>query len=281
MLSVKKELLLIYGASQLDFGLNRNESIKILDACVENNLLHFDVAPSYRWGRSELALGEYFGDDSRVRIQTKLSPTILQEPNPNLIKLIYLKHLKFKTSWLREFLKKVNTANRSSDGSPREELVTVVKPEMLQSLDRDAVLKEFSKSRERLKRKRIFSLLIHEPSLWKITDSGIYALEELKASGDIENWGLGSDTFYTPLLEGNSVCKNADILQYSYQDFSRNPKRCVDKSHFIHGVFKAAEFPKKIQALDCQGIVFSTVKIKNLERNIALLSEWRKQYGYL
>lgn len=63
---------LIYGCGHLTGGATRDESIKLVNSCLQAGLLHFDTAPSYGIGTAEALIGEVSVGDPRLQVTAKI-----------------------------------------------------------------------------------------------------------------------------------------------------------------------------------------------------------------
>lgn len=174
-----------FGAARLFAGLERRQSRKLIEAALKLGIRHFDTAPSYAHGESEIVLGEVLAGQSDVSITSKVGIEC-PEQRPSVAGTAYrllvrpvLSSLPSVKARLLRWRQGVNAPSLAPAPAP---------PRVL---SRDAVLRNLEHSLRRLRRDRIDLYLVHEPDQYVLDDALAQCFAELQQQGVIGAWGLG------------------------------------------------------------------------------------------
>ena len=177
-----------FGCSSIMGGLNRRESLAILEAAVDAGITHFDVAPSYGYGQAEACLGEVMKRHAgKLTVTTKYG--IPGAKNQNLIGMA--------RGLVKPLIRMVPGLKGRIAGVAQH----VVRREEQPAFTAAAAKASLERSLAELKTDHIDVWLLHEASAKDLQDDGL--LEFLRASvrqGAIGAFGVGSGAEKIPAL---------------------------------------------------------------------------------
>ncbi|NHN39583.1 aldo/keto reductase [Pseudomaricurvus alcaniphilus] len=192
----------------------RSDSTRILEHAYGKGIRHYDVARSYGYGEAEALIGKVLFKKEGVLISTKFG----------VLPSRRAKYFSFAKPIVRPFIKK------NVPGSLE------VKYQNSNIIDRNLLLNSLDKSLKELRLDSLHRLYIHEPAAnWVLSHDLFDALESIKQSGKIEQWGVSGY-----LDSVNEIAKNEtngrvglyqtnlNVLSYSqFREFMVNPIESV------------------------------------------------------
>ncbi|MDX2189585.1 MAG: aldo/keto reductase [Bacteroidota bacterium] len=203
-----------------------NEALYLLNTAHENGINHFDTAPIYGQGYSEILLGKFLLDKKReeIIITTKCGLGNIKVPQLSANIALPLNFLKKSI----KHSKKINIKIQSKNPVP------------FRSITLDQVRFDFYNSLKRLKTEYIDNYLLHEATPKFLTNEATNFLFDLKKKGLIKNIGIGVS--YLNLIEIDpGEIENWDILQYDF-NIIENPEKIYlnnpGKQNIHHSIFK-------------------------------------------
>ena len=201
-----------------------SQSEKLLSTALDCGVRHFDTAPSYAYGQSEVMLGKILQGVAGISVATKVGipisaggPSLLASNYRRFVRPILARVPSVKSALLR-WRAPVNTDNQ-----------------VLQSkriLTRDEIMVSLEASLRRLCRNQIEILLIHEPDQFYLTDELNETLTALVSQRAIKAFGLGWDRVV------NSPPNFGQILQCRYRSGVQIPIHPPRQAAIFHGVLK-------------------------------------------
>ena len=168
-----------FGCAGLMGALSRRESLALLEAAWDAGVRHFDVAPVYGHGEAENVLGTFLrGRRDHVTLVTKygLEPT----GNSTVISIA--------RAVARPFARQLRALRPA--GKPG----AAYAPSPAIPLTAAAAQRSLERSLRALKTECIDALLLHEPTMERLTDDGLLSfLEQAVQKGLIRTFGVGGD----------------------------------------------------------------------------------------
>lgn len=210
--------------SKLGFGCARMNNMSpkncsnLIEECIENNILHFDTAPSYG---SEKILGDVLKGVKNSTITSKIGlPRIKQ--NDNLMNKIYKRSLKSLANISPSIKNKISLAlNKSARNIKYEKRI----------LSMDEIMFDLEKTLININRSSLDILLIHEPDQFIIDDDLIERFDDLRKQGLIENYGLGY---------GHSDFKRRNFGHVCQFLFKASELETSSSINIVHGIIRAS-----------------------------------------
>ena len=210
-MSGRKTTRLGFGCSSVMGGLDRKESLEMLDAAFDAGVRHFDVAPMYGFGEAEGCVGEFMGRHrGEVTVTTKYG--IPPAKNPGLIGLA--------RSIARPVIKALPGMKRrlsvvAGKAAGHETRGSFTAAQAKESLER---------SLRELRTERIDVWLLHEVTADDLRDDAkdeglLRLLEDSVATGTIGTFGVGSERrkVETLALKRPRFCRTMQI-EWSVMD---------------------------------------------------------------
>lgn len=216
-----------FGGASLTSMKAYNDVTHLLNLAYDRGIRHFDTAPLYGKGYSEVIYGKWAKDKRQaITMTTKFglgdNYTTHKIPVQLLLPLNY--HLKN----LKNALKKPNIA------------IPNYTPIPYRKIEKQQIENNFQDSLKRLKTDYIDYYLLHEGLPSFLTDDAFRYLLDLKQAGKVRFIGIGSNVLDIKGLTKDDV-KNWDILQYEGNNdahISDITTQFPDKIHFHHSCIK-------------------------------------------
>lgn len=175
------------GCGRLVGGSTMRRSQAIIEEALRLGIRYFDVAPSYGMGTAEDVVGSVIGDSQDAVVATKVGPPRGQySARANLLRR-YVKPALDRLPMVKSLLRKHVTA---------PPLTREQRPRYDFSADR--IRRSVNESLERLRRRRVEVLLLHEPHPDDLTPQLEESMNRLGNDGHIGEWGVGIDAQSTP-----------------------------------------------------------------------------------
>ena len=268
----------IFGCAGLSSIRTGFEANRLLRTAFELGISHFDTAPLYGKGYSEVLLGEFSQKVGRQNIVISSKFGLGNYPLPTIPASLALPLNFFKKKILNR-----NATSANSDYSPPQLQHRTVSAHDIQS--------SFERSLGRLKTDYLDYYFLHEGIPAFLTDEAKEFLVTLRNEGRINQLGLASNFYYIKQLPPPDV-KIFDVLQYEASASPSGLKmQFPNLRHFGHTIlkdFKKQEFPVQIkdhekagylisQALDSptfEKVLFSTRRIGRLKENIDAIKKY-------
>jgi aryl-alcohol dehydrogenase-like predicted oxidoreductase len=266
---------LIFGCASITSMSRLSTALQLLEQSYEQGIRHYDTAPLYGRGYSELILGKFLKNKTNdTVVSTKFGlgdqfntgniPLQVMLPSNFIIKSL-IKKIKHT--------KKVLTSNSISHEFRR--------------ISKRSIEESFYKSLKRLKVERINYYFLHEGFPNFLTDKAKLFLIDLKYKGDVERLGIGSDITKIEKMDQSDL-DMWDVLQYEGYDATTTKKLLLqfqNKIHFHHSCLKGVnsvsyqnvykqDIPGRVLAEKSQlnrlgKILFSTRSKEHLTNNIS------------
>jgi aryl-alcohol dehydrogenase-like predicted oxidoreductase len=209
------------GASVTSVGSLR-EIMKLLNFTYDKGITHFDTAPLYGKGYSEIIYGKFIQDKrDNISITTKFG-----FGDDNNSKKILLQPLLFANYWSKRIILKKNSNS-----------ITPI-PDGLnhRMIEKKEIELSFIRSIKNLKVTHIDYFLLHEGIPSFLTDEAFLYLSNLKKNGDILKVGIATN-IKTLITLPKAEINEWDVLQYEGFDFESKQilkVRFPDKEHIHH-----------------------------------------------
>ena len=219
-----------FGGAALTSMKAYNDVTNLLNLAYDNGIRHFDTAPLYGKGYSEVIYGKWLKDKRQaITITTKFG--LGDNYTTNKIPVQLLLPLNYHLKNLKNALKKPSTATPN---------YTNYTPIPHRKIRKQQIEASFADSLKRLKTDYIDYYLLHEGLPHFLTDDAFKYLLDLKQAGRVRFIGIGSNVLDIKGLTKDAV-ENWDILQYE----GDNPTYISDitatfpnKIHFHHSCIK-------------------------------------------
>lgn len=261
-----------FGGASLSSMSSQYVVTKLLSIAYENGITHFDTAPLYGRGYSEMLIGSFIRNKRQhVTITTKFGLG-----NTETGKLPPVLALPF------------NYWNKKLRGI-KMPVAGVYEPQLLphRTITKQDVENSLNRSLSRLGTDYIDYYLLHEGRPSFIQDDGMQYLVDMKQKGVVRTIGVATDAFNVQACSAEEI-KQIDLLQYSYDAVIAKELRTKypDKLHILHSCINniANEtFPAEVSATDTAGyklakcakeneggkVLFSTRRPQVLKANLA------------
>lgn len=261
-----------FGGASLSSMLSQHAVTKLLNITYENGIKHFDTAPLYGRGYSELLIGGFIRNKRQhVTITTKfgLGNTETGKLPPAL------------ALPLNYWNKKLRGIKTPAPGIYEPQLLShriITKQDVESSLNR---------SLGRLSTDYIDYYLLHEGRPSFIHDDAMQYLMDMKQKGVVKNIGIATDAFNVQACSEEEINK-IDVLQYSYDNAIASQLRQLypNKLHILHSCINNIvneRFQTEVAANDKAGyklancakenrngkVLFSTRRLQVLMSNLA------------
>lgn len=261
------------GAALTSIG-SYNTIKEILAIAFDCGIRHFDTAPLYGKGYSEIIYGKFIKDKRKeITIATKFG--LGEDFETGTIPIQLLLSLNQLVKKLKEKVGTNKTGNLSDDYNTK-----------FRKIEKNLIEKSFAKSIKRLKTDYIDYYLLHEAIPSFLTDEAITFISKLKQAGAVRFLGIGSNISLISSLESKDL-KEWDILQYEGRQVEAVTEilnEFPDKIHFHHSCLKGFREPgfeyestvesagyllaQAVSVNPLGKIIFSTMKKEHLNMNI-------------
>jgi aryl-alcohol dehydrogenase-like predicted oxidoreductase len=256
-----------FGCARLFAGIEARGSHRLIEAALGLGIRHFDTAPSYAWGQSELVLGEVLASAKDVTIATKvgLAPVA---GGPSALSTAYRLVGRPLLAHLPRLKSRLIRRAATSVGSPPAEVGR-------RPLHRDEIHASLESSLRRLRRDRIDLLLIHEPDHIVLDEPTLEIFRDLQRREIIGAFGLG----YARAVDVPPRFGQIVQAQFSPTAPAATPNSPI--ARIWHGVLRAAEseaadstaraktrISQVLTARPGDGIVFSASTVRQI-RDVA------------
>jgi predicted oxidoreductase len=261
-----------FGGSSLSSLSSFREASLLLNTAFDLGIRHYDTAPLYGQGYSELIIGKVFKNKrADISITTKFG---LGDSKPIYIPVQV-------TLPLNYYKKKVqkNEHQTSTTIIPSPQTLAFRKVEAAQ------IEKSIYESLKRLKTDYVDYFLLHEGAPSFLDEKAMSVLSSLKKRGIVKNIGIATNYFNIALIPSD-ILLEWDILQYEVVRETSGIFNFIptssDKVHFLHSVLKKIKRTQKeydpklaaqllFQAVEANPkgkVLFSTRSIQNLLKSI-------------
>lgn len=254
-----------FGGASLSSMSSQHAVTRLLNIAYQNGIKHFDTAPLYGRGYSELLIGSFIRNKRQhVTVTTKFGlgntetgklPPVLALP-------------------LNYWNKKLRGIKMPALG--------VYEPQLLphRIITKQDVESSLNRSLTRLGTDYIDYYLLHEARPSFIQDDAKQYLADMKQKGAIRMIGIATDAFNVNACSAEEI-KDIDVLQYSYDTVLAKKLRqqYADKLHIFHSCINniANEtFPAVVSEADIAGYKLANCAKEN-ENGMVLFSTRRQQ----
>ena len=257
------------GASITSIG-SLKDSLQLLDLCYDYGVRHFDTAPIYGSGYSEVIYSKFIsGKRDQVFLVSKFGLGNPSNVIPSIISpLLKLNKLK------RDLFNREN---------PSENVNNLVLNNRRVRIDKKEFVKSVESSLKRLKTDYLNALMLHESLPVNLTDECVNELLKLKDQGKVLKIGIATNI--DRLLEYEKNIEDYfDVLQYEGYDKDKKSmlmNRFPKLDHFHHSIFKNIEPKENISYSELikeailtnpnGKIIFSTRSKHRLNENLSFL----------
>ena len=259
-----------FGGASLTSMPSLNLAIKLLDLTFDLGIRHYDTAPVYGNGYSEVIYGKFLkGKRKEVFLVTKFG---LGNPSkvfplmaPLLIKLNYLRR------------------QLASPANLESQINSSVLSNFTSKIDTKQIVNSVESSLKRLRTDHLNAFMLHEAMPSNLSDDSICELLKLKESGKVLKIGIASNVDRI-IQESKTIEPIWDILQYEGYNLEKKKqvmKLFPNSTHFHHSVFKNTVLSKvdnhsdllfKAVELNPNGkVIFSTRSKTRLMENMKFL----------
>lgn len=266
-----------FGGASLSSMSSQHAVKNLLNIAYENGLKHFDTAPLYGRGYSELLIGSFIRNKRQhVTITTKFGlgntetgklPPVLALP-------------------LNYWNKKLRGIKMPAPGGYEPQLL----PHRI--ITKQYVESSLNRSLSRLGTDYIDYYLLHEGRPSFIHDDAMQYLMDMKQKGVVKFIGIATDAFNVQACSAEEINK-IDVLQYSYDSAiaKRLRQQYPDKLHILHSCIhniSNESFPPEVSDADKAGyklakcaeentngkVLFSTRRSQVLMNNLAAYKKY-------
>ena len=266
------EKLVFGGASLTSVGSIR-EIMKILNFAHDLGIRHYDTAPLYGQGYSEIIYGKFISDKrDSLTITTKFGYGNANNSNPYLLTPLLLANY---------WRKKLVSAHGKLDAT------SINKGLIQRKIQKKEVELSFLKSVKSLKTNYIDNFLLHEGIPSFLSDEAFQYLLNLRQNGDVLKLGIATNVYSLIELDVREVSQ-WDILQYEgfNTELKANLKKVYpDKEHVHHSCllkknehdFNKVSAPELLSRSVLENydgkVIFSSRKISRIRNNVMEISK--------
>ena len=218
-----------FGGATLTNLKSLKEVLQLLDLAFECGVRHFDTAPLYGQGYSEVIYGKFLKDKrQQITLTTKFG--LGEDNETEKIPVNLILPVNYLVKSIKKKIKKSNQENNQIySGSP------------YRKIEKSSIQKSFEKSLKRLKTDYVDYYLLHEGLPSFLTEEAWAYLQQLKKENVVRSIGLGTNVFAIKTLNTSDV-RLWDVLQYDYS----NPlvgnevmAKFPEKIHFHHSCLRS------------------------------------------
>jgi D-threo-aldose 1-dehydrogenase len=257
------------GASITSIG-SLKDSLQLLETCYDLGVRHYDTAPIYGSGYSEVIYSKFInGKRNQLFLVSKFGLGNPSKVAPSFISPL-LKLNKLKS----DLFKKEN---------PSEDVNNLVLNNQKNIIDKKTFIKSFESSLKRLKTDYLNAIMLHESLPVNLSDECISELLKFKDQGKVLKIGIATNIDRI-LNYDNNIPVWCDILQYEGNDKDKKlimMNRFHKLDHFHHSILKNTHLNENVsypllikEALQSNPngkIIFSTRSKLRLHENLSLL----------
>lgn len=207
---------LVFGCARLN-SLRNKDSAAIIEECLENNILHFDTAPSYG---TENLIGDILKGVENIIITSKIGLP-RQASNNSLIRKIYKRSVKGLANIAPSVKNKISLRFNKMEAVYTKKRI----------LSMDEIMYDLEKTLTNINKSKLDILLIHEPDQFLIDSDLIERFENLKKEGLIEEYGLG---YGQPSSE---IVSFGNVRQFLFGD---RLVKINNSFNIVHGLIRAS-----------------------------------------
>lgn len=258
-----------FGGASLTSFFSSRDSLRLLNQAFDFGITHFDTAPLYGRGYSEIILGKFAREKrTKISITTKFGLGGFSDTRFPVSLAMPLNYFK------KKLLKTADQKLVISD-----HLLEIPK----RLITKQEVENSFKDSISRLKTDFLDYYLLHEGIPFMLTDEANQFLLLLVQKGWVKKIGLATNNNIIRSLDANSLT-NWSVLQYEFNEYYTNDliDQYPDKMHIYHSCLKNLPVSKQkdiyfnagnILALAAKQnptgkILFSTRRIDVLKNNV-------------
>ena len=244
-----------FGGATLTNLKSLREILQLLDLAYANGIRHFDTAPLYGQGYSEVIYGKFLKNKRQhVTVTTKFGLGEHNETDKMPVQLI------LAVNYIVKGLKKKLKGNVPDASPPFAGLP-------YRKIDKDLVRNSFEKSLKRLGTDHVDYYLLHEGLPSFLTDEALTYLLSLKQQGSVRNIGIGSNIEGIKQLTTQDV-KVWDVLQYEHHspgNVNELLAKFPDKLHFHHSCLRhmKEEAAAGVAQVDKAGYLLAMAALNN------------------
>jgi predicted oxidoreductase len=261
-----------FGSSSLSSLSSFKEARLLLNTAFDLGIRHYDTAPLYGQGYSELIIGKVFRNKrADISITTKFG---LGNSNPIHIPVQVALPLNY---YKKKIQKNENQALTNIIASPQ----TLA----FRKIEAAQIEKSIYESLKRLKTDYVDYYLLHEGVPSFLDEKAMNVLFSLKKRGIVKNIGIATDYFNIVSIPSD-ILLEWDTLQYEVVRETSGSFKFIptssDKVHFLHSVLKNIKRTQKeynpklaaellfqaVQANPKGKVLFSTRSVQNLFKGI-------------
>jgi aryl-alcohol dehydrogenase-like predicted oxidoreductase len=243
-----------FGGATLTNLKSLKEILHLLDLAFEYGIRHYDTAPLYGQGYSEVIYGKFLKNKrDKVTLSTKFGLGENNETDKIPVNIIL--PLNYLVKSLKKRFLKGSENNSTFEGFP------------YRKIDKHLIQKSFEKSLKRLKTDYVDYYLLHEAYPSYLTEEALSFLMNLKKEGSVRQIGIGSNISEIKKLSATDVL-SWDILQYE-ADFPAKTKEIMikfpEKLHFHHSRLRNIknEITKNVAPDDKGGFLLAEAALSN------------------
>ncbi|HTF20496.1 MAG TPA: aldo/keto reductase [Chryseolinea sp.] len=262
-----------FGGATLTNLKSLREIMRLLDTAFEFGIRHFDTAPLYGQGYSEVIYGRFLKNKrNQVTLTTKFG--LGNDHNTDTLSV----HLILALNYIVKSIRR-HPAGASSG-------TDVYKGPDVRKIDKGSIQRSFETSLKRLQTDYVDYYLLHEGLPSFLTDEAFNYLQELKKQGSVRQIGVGTNALGFKTVNASDFV-NWDVLQYDGNEPALT-KEIMSKlpghRHFHHSCLKGFHDPSLqhipayqrggyliSQAVDRNPsgkIIFSTRSVSSIKSNV-------------
>jgi aryl-alcohol dehydrogenase-like predicted oxidoreductase len=242
-----------FGGATLTNLKSLKEIFLLLDLAFDYGIRHFDTAPLYGQGYSEVIYGKFLKDKRhQITLTTKFGLGEDNETERIPVNLI------LPLNYLVKTIKKKLSGSSQSNNQIYSGLP-------YRKIEKSSIQKSFEKSLRRLKTDFVDYFLLHEGFPSFLTDEALAYLLKLKKENSVRCIGIGTNVLGVKTLSTNDIAL-WDVLQYEGTAVANEVMtKFPEKLHFHHSVLKGIndEKLKQIPAEDRGGFLLAQATINN------------------
>ena len=225
-----------FGGATLTNLKSLKEVLQLLDLAFDYGIRHFDTAPLYGQGYSEVIYGKFLkGKRQQITLTTKFG--LGEDNETEKIPVNLILPVNYLVKSIKKKLKKSNQENNQ-----------IYSGSQYRKIEKSSIQKSFEKSLKRLKTDYVDYYLLHEGLPSFLTEEAWAYLLQLKKENTVRNIGMGTNVFAIKTLNTNDVTL-WDVLQYDYSNPLVGNEIMVkfpEKVHFHHSCLRNINFEKLV-----------------------------------
>lgn len=237
-----------FGGASLTSMPSLKQAIKLLELAYDLGIRHYDTAPVYGNGYSEVIYGKFLkGKRHEVFLVSKFGLGNSSKVFPLVTSIL------ITLNYLRRQL--------TSSGNLESQINSSVLNNFSTKIDVQQIIHSIESSLRSLKTDHLNAVMLHEALPGNLTDDSIYELLKLKEAGKVLKIGIATNVDRI-LQESKTIIPIWDILQYeAYNLEKKNQVMALfpNSTHFHHSIFK--------NNLKSKEDTFSNLLLKSIESN--------------